>query len=200
MPQSVPRQAANPEPLFPSNDPEREGLDREVLAPVPGTEENRLLPWQPPPWELPDAAGRRHLSAELQGKPTLLIFYRGNTCSHCLQQLRLMQDYARTPEAMSLGFVAISPDSPEILARTQDRPAEGRILLLSDEKAVVFRQFSCYAEDFPQHGIFLLSSAGQVVWSCISEEPFTDLTALRREVEKVRGAGPGGPGNPWTSP
>jgi peroxiredoxin len=101
----------------------------------------------------------------------------------------MLEDYAGTPEAAPLTFVGVSPDSPETLAGTRNKREAGKILQLSDTAGDVFRQFHCLDEEALQHGVFLFDSAGQVEWYCISEEPFTDLPSLRREVGRVVSGG-----------
>lgn len=95
---------------------------------------------------LPDVAlrtldgGATTLAREVDGKPTILVFYRGGWCPYCnlqLSDLRLIQK-----EAETLGYriIAISPDRPEELARTLDK-AKLEYALLSDSKADALRAF-----------------------------------------------------------
>ena len=142
------------------------------------------LPWQPPAWKLADAAGRWHRSEDLEGGWALLVFYQGGTCLHCLQQLKMLRDYAGTPGASTLRVVAVSPGPRADLARTQKWLGGDRILLVSDEATEVFRQYHCLAEERPRHGLFLLNAKGQVVWYRVSAEALTDVTPLRLAFEQ----------------
>jgi peroxiredoxin len=142
------------------------------------------LPWRPPAWKLADAASRWHRSEDLKGGSVLLVFYQGGTCSHCLQQLKMLQDYAGTPGATALRVVAVSPEPRANLARTQKWLGGDRILLLSDETTEVSRQFHCMAEEGPLHGLFLLNPEGQVVWYRVSAEALTDVAPLRLAFEQ----------------
>jgi FtsP/CotA-like multicopper oxidase with cupredoxin domain/peroxiredoxin len=142
------------------------------------------LPWRPLAWRLADAAGRWHRSEDLQGGSALLVFYQGGTCPHCLQQLKLLGDYADTPGAAGLRVVAVSPEPHEVLARTQKWLGGDRILLLADETTEVFRQFHCLAEEGPRHGLFLLNPDSQVVWYRVSATALTDVTPLRLAFEQ----------------
>jgi FtsP/CotA-like multicopper oxidase with cupredoxin domain/peroxiredoxin len=144
-----------------------------------------LLPWRPPAWKLSDGAGQRHGSNDLKGQTTLLVFYQGGSCPHCLQQLKMLQDFASTPQAKGLRFVAVSPEPAEVLARTQKWLGGDSILLLADETTEVFGLFHCLAEEEPQHGIFLLNAQGQVVWYRVSAQPLTDVTPLRRALDAL---------------
>src|SRR5262249_13329414 len=77
------------------------------------------LPWRPPAWQLADAAGGWHRSEDFRNQPVLLVFFQGGTCPHCLRQLKLLRDYAGTPGAAALRIIAVSPEPPSALARTQ---------------------------------------------------------------------------------
>jgi FtsP/CotA-like multicopper oxidase with cupredoxin domain/peroxiredoxin len=144
------------------------------------------LPWRPPSWKLADAAGRWHRSADFQGGSTLLVFFQGGTCSHCLQQLKMLRDFATTPEAAALRIVAVSPEPRAALARLQNKFGGDRILFLSDKTTEVFRQFHCLAEDGPRHGLFLLNPESQVVWCRVSAEALTDVTPIRLAFEQQK--------------
>ena len=144
-----------------------------------------LLPWRPPAWKLSDGAGQRHGSNDLKGQTTLLVFYQGGRCPHCLQHLKMLQDFAGTPKAKGLRFVAVSPESAEVVGRTQKWLGGDSIILLADETTEVFRLFHCVAEEGPQHGIFLLNAQGQVVWYRVSAQPLTDFTPLRRALDAL---------------
>jgi FtsP/CotA-like multicopper oxidase with cupredoxin domain/peroxiredoxin len=137
------------------------------------------LPWQPPAWKLADAAGQWHSLGEFKGRSVVLVFYRGGTCSHYLQQLKMLRDFAAAPGQAPLSIVAVSPEPRADLLRTQTLLGEESILL-ADEATEVFRLFSCATSDGPRHGIFLLNPDGQVVWYHISDEPLADLSPLQR--------------------
>jgi FtsP/CotA-like multicopper oxidase with cupredoxin domain/peroxiredoxin len=141
------------------------------------------LPWRSPAWKLADAAGRWHDSKALNGSPSLLIFFQGGTCPHCLRQLKMLRDFASTPRAAALQVVAVSPEPRANLARTRKWLGGDRILLLADESMEVFRQFHCLAEESPRHGLFLLNPEGQVVWFCISSKALTDVAPVRLAFE-----------------
>jgi peroxiredoxin len=155
-----------------------------VRTPAELTQPDRLvLPWRPPDWKLTDAAGQWHRAADFKGGPVPLVFYQGGTCPHCLQQLKMLRDYAGTPAASALQIVTVSPEPRAALAPTQKWLGGDRILLLADETTELFRQFHCLAGDAPRHGLFLLNPEGQVVWYRVSAEALTDITPLRLAFE-----------------
>src|SRR5439155_7225029 len=103
---------------------------------------------------LADAAGGWHRAQDFKGGPVLLVFHQGGTCPHCLQQLKMLQEYAGTAAGAALRIVAVSPEPPAALARMPSWLGGDRILLLSDEKTEVFRQFHCLVDESPRHGLF----------------------------------------------
>ncbi|MCB1626626.1 MAG: AhpC/TSA family protein [Xanthomonadales bacterium] len=70
----------------------------------------------------------------LDGRPSLVVFYRGSWCPYCNTQLSELRKLL--PELGEMGFqmVAISPDRPEELRRTLDK-LELDYQLLSDASA-----------------------------------------------------------------
>ena len=80
------------------------------------------------------------LAKAVDGKPAILVFYRGGWCPYCnlqLSELRLIED-----EAETLGYqmIAISPDSPASLSETLGKtPLD--YTLLSDSSAAALHAF-----------------------------------------------------------
>lgn len=135
-------------------------------------------PWNAPAWKLADADRRWHRSEEFLGRPTLIAFYLGGNCTHCMQQLKMLQGYAARPDAGKLQVIAISPDSPGALAATRKLLGGGSVLLLSDEPGDAFRKFNCLVDEVPRHGVFLLNRQGRVVWQRVSATALTDPALL----------------------
>ncbi len=76
----------------------------------------------------------------LDGKPTLLVFYRGGWCPYCNIQLSALRKLV--PDLDQLGFqlIAVSPDRPEELGRSLDE-LELEYQLLSDARAELMQSF-----------------------------------------------------------
>lgn len=76
----------------------------------------------------------------LNGKPTLLVFYRGGWCPYCNVQLSALR--ALVPDLDTLGFqlIAVSPDRPEELGRSLDE-LELEYQLVSDATAELMQSF-----------------------------------------------------------
>lgn len=107
------------------------------------------------------------LHAQLAGKPTVLVFYRGGWCPYCNLQLSELRHLV--PELARSGFqmIALSPDRPLELARTLDQHALD-YALLSDSSAtamqrygVAFRVDDPTVEKYAEHGIDLGAASGE---------------------------------------
>jgi peroxiredoxin/tetratricopeptide (TPR) repeat protein len=137
-------------------------------------------PWSAPVSEVPLAPG----------KPTLVVFYLGFECLHCIEQLRALAPQAGAFADLGVDVVAIGTDTPERLALTlaEMDPAERfPFRLLADPAQRAFRQWRCYDdfEDMPLHGTFLVDAHGKVRWQDISYQPFTEIEWLVGESKRL---------------
>lgn len=107
------------------------------------------------------------LAAELDGKPAILVFYRGGWCPYCnlqLSELRLIADDA---EALGFPIIAISPDRPEALAETLGK-TQLDYALLSDSAGDALKAFgigfvvdAATLEKYQGYGIDLEVASGK---------------------------------------
>ena len=149
--------------------------------------------WSPtkaPAFDLPVAGGGRRALAAPYGKPTLVVFYLGFGCLHCIEQLNALTPQAEAFAAAGIDIVAIGTDQAEAAAKSiESTEPDGRFPfpLLADPKLRVFKEWRCYDdfEDLPLHGTFLVDSAGNVRWQDISFEPFTELEWLLGESRRL---------------
>lgn len=151
------------------------------------------LAWAPPAapaWTLPDAEGKA--CSVPQATPTLLIFYLGSKCAHCVQQLGKFSGLAEEFRKANIRVVAISSETPEQLAK--QRAAKGGdpypFPLLADPSLNIFREYRCY-DDFektPLHGTFLLDAGkdgARIRWQDISYDPFMEAQYLLDESKRL---------------
>ena len=144
----------------------------------------RWSPYTAPAWTLQRSDGQVIDSQSLAGKPTVLVFYLGFGCLHCVEQLKKLEPKLAEFQSSGLQMIAVSTESQELLQKgmsTYDQPLS--IPLLADPTHRVFRDFGCY-DDFeqtPLHGTFVIDAQGRVVWQDISHEPFMDIDFLHKE-------------------
>lgn len=131
-----------------------------------------------------DAAGKRVQLADFRGSNVLLIFYQGEQCLHCIEQLQLAQEHAAELGELGTRIVAVSKDGVERIAAYQD---SYDFTLLSDPKFVAARRFASY-DDFEElelHSTLLINREGRIHWRRIGGEPFTDFDFLVREANRM---------------
>lgn len=172
--------------------------DKEAAAPQPANLAGRppldsLGPahWSPfaaPAWTLTGLDGRPLASAELAGRPHLLVFYLGRECTHCMEQLNALAPHADAFAAAGLPIHAVSLDTVDGLNATLAKDG-GRFPfpLFSDASMETFRAFRAYDdfEDQPLHGVFVIDGRGRVRWQHISFDPFMKAEFLLEEARRL---------------
>ncbi len=147
----------------------------------------RWAPYQADEWVLEQSTGTIHSMKSQQGKPTIVLFYLGFGCLHCIEQLKAFAPKMEEFQKLGIDVLAISSENMASLRKgidEFDQPLP--IPLLADPELRVFRRFRCY-DDFeqtPLHGTFFVDSQRQVLWQDIGYEPFTDVDFLMMEVAR----------------
>lgn len=146
--------------------------------------------WQPTPgpsWTLPAADGKAINSSDFAGKPTLVIFYLGYGCPHCMEQVAKFGAELKKFKDAGLQIVAISTDTREALAKSLSGDTKIAFPVASDPKFAVFKSYRAF-DDFenqPLHGTFLIDARGLVRWHDIGYEPFMDTTFVLNEARRL---------------
>jgi peroxiredoxin len=151
--------------------------------------------WQPSPafdWTLKDAGGGDHSLADYRGRPVVVLFFLGNGCLHCAEQLQKFAKAHKDFEDAGLSVIAISSDDAEGLKKSIENYKDGPIPipLVSDNALNTFKAYRCY-DDFENqtlHGTFLIDGQGLVRWQDISFEPFMDHQFVIDEAKRLLGA------------
>lgn len=133
-----------------------------------------------------DIEGKDTTLERFRDKNVLLIFYLGEECVHCMEQLQVANERAEAFEELDTVVIAVSKDSvEEIAAYTED--GEYAITLLSDPTFGSARRFHSY-DDFEEielHSTILLDKDHRVHWTRNGGEPFMDFDFLEREVRRL---------------
>lgn len=146
-------------------------------------------PWNAPDFDLPCTDGSRRSLQGQHGRPTLVVFYLGLGCLHCVQQLEALAPLAKDYAAAGIDVLAIG-NTPLAKAR-DDLAALGDqrlpFPLLADSELGAFRAFHCFDdfEQVPLHGTFLLDGDGRVRWQDLGAEPFTKVEWLLAECRRL---------------
>ena len=170
----------------------------------------RWHPYRAPDWSLPDETGETHLFGEFKGKPTVLLFYLGSGCSHCIEQLNTFGPMAKEFAHAGINLVAVGTERPEDLHKTFALAKEEdgfTFPILADESLATFKAYRAFDdfETMPLHGTFLIDADGLVRWQDISFQPFTQAKWLLGESKRLLALPPVATAkalssNPTTSP
>ena len=146
-------------------------------------------PWTAPDWKLKDAQGKEHSLAELHGKPVLMIFFLGQGCLHCKQQLEAFAKKAKQVGEAGLTVVAVSTDDEKGIKKSlKDNGSEKfPFLMLADPELKVFQSYKAYDtfEQIALHGTFLVDQEGFCRWHDVSFEPFMDVNFVLAESKRL---------------
>jgi peroxiredoxin/tetratricopeptide (TPR) repeat protein len=154
------------------------------------------LHWAPtaaPDFRLPRADGAEIVLTETTGKTKLVIFYLGQKCVHCMEQLNAFAPLAERYAEAGIEVIAVSTDSMEGLkttfSTTDDEDGENPFPfpLVSDVDLNAFKDFRAYDEfeDVALHGTFLIDGDQQVRWQDVSYEPFMHPKWLLEEAQRL---------------
>jgi peroxiredoxin len=151
-------------------------------------------PYQAPKLDAIDPDGERVSLEDFRGKPVLLVFYLGEQCPHCVDQLVAIKNRIAEFDASSVAVLAVSSDSPETNIGFLDS-GDIPYTLLSDSNYESAKRFGSY-DDFEElelHSTFLIDAEGGIRWSRIGGGPFMDLDFLLGEIDRIDS-------KPWKMP
>ncbi len=171
-------------------------------APNTGTEETTVdridlttlgpLLWSPFPadsFTLAETSGAPWRLEAQRGRYVLVLFFLGNKCAHCMQQLQVFSKASSEFAKRKVAMVAVSTDDP-IESRKLKENQEGVVFtmpILADPALKVFKQYHAFDdfEDQPLHGTFLIDPEGNVRYQRISAEPFLDVDFVKGEIDRL---------------
>jgi peroxiredoxin len=148
------------------------------LASAPDAITPILLGARVPEASLADLDGKpTSLAAAIDGKPAVVVFYRGGWCPYCNLQLSGLRKITGDLKQLGYRLLAISPDRPEELRKTVDRDKLD-YQVLSDSAGNAMRAFGIgYRVDaetirkYQGYGIDLSAASGNA-------EPFLPVPAV----------------------
>ncbi len=156
--------------------------------------------WEPSPapaFALRNPAGKEISLGDYRGKPVILLFYLGNGCIHCLEQLNTFAPAAKSFEAAGVGLLAISAESRVAVGKTVENSKSSGgfpFPIVADASHEAFRAYRAHDgfENMPLHGVFLVDGEGRIRWQDIGFEPFTDVAFLLAETKRLLAIRPDG--------
>jgi len=143
------------------------------------------VPGSAPALTATNAAGEKVSLEDYRGQSVLAIFYLGDECVHCIEQIMMAEERLEAIGELGAVVLAISKDSVEEIAVQSESLG---VTLLSDTDFVSARRFNSY-DDFEEielHSTFLIDPLGRVHWSRIGGDPFTDFDFLESELARLQ--------------
>ena len=149
-------------------------------------------PYEAPGVNLKDSEGKEWSLTQQRdaGRWTILVFFLGGQCAHCMQQLQLLGQEYEAFQALGADVVAVSTDDLETTRELKHNQEgiEFPMLMLPDPGLEVFRTYRSH-DDFevqPLHGVFLIDEKGGVRFHRVSAEPFLDVEFLKAETRRLK--------------
>jgi peroxiredoxin len=171
-------------------------LSDEDFEPSP-SQKHPLLGKTAPDFRLSDDRGEWHSLSELRREgPTVVVFYYGYGCSHCVAQLFAIDKDIRHFRELGANVVALSADSTQQTAEKFAEYGRFEFPVLSDTNNAVAQKYGTFTpaqkgkdEDL-LHGTFLISREGKLLWAYTGLSPFTDNQTLLYLLAKEQGRMP----------
>jgi peroxiredoxin len=143
-------------------------------------------PFAAPSLEVTDPTGKRITLDQFRGKNVILVFYLGVGCPHCIKQLKDLSERASEYERLDTEIIAVSQDTPEQNAKSQE-VSPLKMKIASDDKFANARRFKSY-DDFEEMGIhstMLIDKQGRVYWAKHGGAPFEDFKFLSEQLRRI---------------
>jgi peroxiredoxin len=144
-------------------------------------------PFAAPALDALDTEGKPQSLATQKGRNTILVFYLGRECPHCLKQLRDLEAKSADWKRLNTDILAVSPNTTEANKTLLGTAAYQSIRFLSDATRANAKRFLAY-DDFEEmeiHATILIDKEGKVRWSRMGGAPFEDFAFLSKEIERL---------------
>lgn len=162
----------------------KEILSDAEFEPTP-SQPHPLLGQDAPGFTLSDDRGEVHsLSKLAQDGPTLIVFYYGYGCSHCVAQLFSIDKDLWHFRELGANVVALSADSPQETSEKFAKYGRFNFPTLSDTDNGVAQKYGTFTPaqkgkgEELLHGTFLVSREGKILWAYTGLTPFIDNQSL----------------------
>ena len=142
-------------------------------------------PFKAPNLQVVDRQGKLVRLSDMKGKNVVLVFFLGAACTHCVGQLKAINDRAAEFGAEDTVVLAVCSATPAELKKATALD-QANVKFLSDNAHENARRFSSYDdfEDMELHSTILIDRQGRIHWKRTGGEPFMNidflLSALKR--------------------
>jgi peroxiredoxin len=173
-------------------------IDGGISGQLPGLEQVGTDQWEPhtaTEFELRLGLGGVRSFVPGDGQPTLVVFFLGFGCAHCVAQLKDLDPKTEQFRAAGIEVISIGTDTFQQVLAAQQASIENGIDplhfdVLCDPDGKVFKQWQVWdsISDEALHGTFLVDGAGRILWRDISERPFEESEWLLAECKRLLAA------------
>ena len=131
--------------------------------------------------------------ADFEGKPVVLLYYLGHSCSHCVEQLNAFTPLTEKFREAGIELLAISSEPHEELSKAHElcESEEKRFPfpLCSDPDATAFKAYGAFDdfENMALHGVFLVDGEGRLRWMDVGPDPYMKAEFLLEESRRLLG-------------
>jgi len=171
-------------PLADARNPERvyrpQELDR--LGP------SNWTPYAAPRLDVVNGDGKPVRLEDYRGKSVVLVFFIGDYCIHCVEQLDAMNKRMEEFEEQKAVVLAVC-SAPPSETKASNSLKGVKIPILSDRNHENARRFASY-DDFEEielHSTILIDGSGRVRWKRTGGAPFKNIDFLIKELRRVNG-------------
>ena len=159
---------------------------RYALEDLAGFGPAKWEPYAAPELDALDPEEGRVTLAEYAGRNVVLVFFLGEECAHCVDQLVAIDGRIQEFADRDTDVLAISGDTPEMNRRSL-KMGELGMRLLTDagfENAKRFRSYDDF-EEMELHSTILIDREGRLRWARSGGDPFMDLDFLLEQIDRV---------------
>jgi peroxiredoxin len=120
-------------------------------------------------------------------RPTLLVFYLGSTCPHCVHEFQILTDHAADLAAHHITVVGISADPPMESLFFAVRSKLNTMVLLTDPEHAVATRYGLFrpSDTIPLHATMLIDAHNRIVWSDVGQMPLMSYSPLQAAIVKL---------------
>ncbi|MBU6414075.1 MAG: redoxin domain-containing protein [Planctomycetes bacterium] len=149
------------------------------------------LNWEPfaaPQLECLDTDGKAVRLDDFRGKNIIMVFYLGDSCPHCVDQLGAINAKTSDWDTENAIVLAVSSATPES-NKASEKLGKLSMRLLSDRDHANARRFTSF-DDFEEmelHSTILIDTKGRVHWKRTGGDPFMDMNFLLQTLKRMNG-------------
>ena len=145
-------------------------------------------PFKAPNLQVVDRQGKPVRLSDMKGKNVVLVFFLGAACTHCVGQLKAINDRAAEFGLADAVVLAVCSATPAELKKATALD-QVNVKFLSDNVHENARRFSSYDdfEDMELHSTILIDKQGRIHWKRTGGDPFMNIDFMLDQLKRING-------------